>query len=202
VTIQIKDGTYTGQISLGSPFIGNGVDTIKGNASTPANVVISTAVTAFAVTGGGVVTIKDLKITTSSGHGMAISAGAYVTIDNLNFGACTANHIIVTTSALVNADGNYTISGNAARHWESRSGGNVSVQSKTITLSGTPAFSTAFAVATIQGTMIVQGNTFSGSATGKRYDSQSNSVIYTNGGGATYLPGNSAGSTATGGLYI
>jgi hypothetical protein len=202
VTIQIKDGTYTGQISLGSPFIGNGVVTIKGNTSTPANVVISTAGHAFVISGGCKVTIQDLKITTSAQNGIAASGGAFVTISNLNFGAVSSNQIQSTTGALVFASGDYSITGNATRHWETRAGGSITAVNKTVTLTGTPAFSTAFAVSSIIGSLVVNNMTFSGSATGKRYDSQSNSVIYTNGGGATYLPGNSAGSTATGGLYI
>jgi hypothetical protein len=31
---------------------------------------------------------------------------------------------------------------------------------------------------------------------------ESNGQIFTNGGGASYFPGNSAGSTATGGQYL
>jgi HK97 family phage major capsid protein len=46
------------------------------------------------------------------------------------------------------------------------------------------------------------GHTFSGSATGTRYLANGNAVVFTNGGGASYLPGNAAGSTATGGQYL
>jgi hypothetical protein len=43
--------------------------------------------------------------------------------------------------------------------------------------------------------------TFTGAATGKRYDVTENGVISTAGGGANYFPGNAAGTTATGGQY-
>jgi hypothetical protein len=43
--------------------------------------------------------------------------------------------------------------------------------------------------------------TFSGAATGARYFANMNSIIQTNGGGANFFPGDSAGSTATGGQY-
>jgi hypothetical protein len=43
--------------------------------------------------------------------------------------------------------------------------------------------------------------TFTGSATGPRYRADSLGLIQTNGAGATYLPGNSAGSTSAGGQY-
>jgi hypothetical protein len=45
--------------------------------------------------------------------------------------------------------------------------------------------------------------TFSGGTiSGARYISQRNSVIDTNGGGANFFPGSTAGSTALGGVYI
>lgn len=45
--------------------------------------------------------------------------------------------------------------------------------------------------------------TFSGTgATGTRYVAGANAVIYTAGGGASYLPGNAGGSVETGGQYI
>jgi hypothetical protein len=47
--------------------------------------------------------------------------------------------------------------------------------------------------------MLFNGSTFSGSATGKRYDVSTNAVIQTAGAGGNLLPGNSAGTTATGG---
>ena len=64
----------------------------------------------------------------------------------------------------------------------------------TVTLTGTPAFS-AFASAASTGLINPASNvTFSGSATGARYAISSNGTINTNGGGASFLPGNSAGS--------
>jgi hypothetical protein len=75
------------------------------------------------------------------------------------------------------------------------------VTSKTITITGTPAFTGEFALARRVAAIQCNGNTFSGSATGVRYLADNNGVIFTNGGGATYLPGDSAGSTASGGQY-
>jgi hypothetical protein len=43
--------------------------------------------------------------------------------------------------------------------------------------------------------------TFTGSATGLRYHVEENSVIETNAAGATFFPGNAAGTTTTGGQY-
>jgi hypothetical protein len=41
-----------------------------------------------------------------------------------------------------------------------------------------------------------------GTVTGQRYNVAANGVIFTNGGGANYLPGNAAGASATGGQYL
>jgi hypothetical protein len=48
----------------------------------------------------------------------------------------------------------------------------------------------------------INGNTYSGAATGKRYAVATNAVLNTNGGGANYFPGDVAGTTATGGQYV
>jgi hypothetical protein len=41
-----------------------------------------------------------------------------------------------------------------------------------------------------------------GTATGQRYSITGNSIINTNGAATTYLPGGTAGATATGGQYL
>lgn len=73
---------------------------------------------------------------------------------------------------------------------------------RTVTLTGTPAFSQSYVFADDTSLIRATSMTFSGSATGKRYDVATNGVINTNGGGATYFPGSVAGTTATGGQYV
>jgi hypothetical protein len=70
---------------------------------------------------------------------------------------------------------------------------------KTITLTGTPAFN-QFVYGSRIGLLQVCLATFSGSATGMRYLIDTNSVIFTN-AGATFLPGNAAGTLLSGGQY-
>lgn len=76
------------------------------------------------------------------------------------------------------------------------------VSSLVCTVSGTPAFGTAFALAAHPGVIRFYSLTFSGAATGKRYDASLNAVIDSGGGGATFFPGNVTGTTATGGQYV
>ena len=96
--------------------------------------------------------------------------------------------------------GNYA--GGAAFHWFASFGGRILVISgPTVTLSGAPAFTIAFSYAEGLGAIRATGMTFSGSATGKRYELSGGSLVQTF-GGASYLPGDVAGTTATGGQFL
>lgn len=210
VTVQVADGAYAPTsgtpVANIAPWVGGGALTIQGNASTPANVVLqSTSSDVIQVTKGalpGALTLKAFKVTSStSGAGINITQACAVNLDGLNFGSCAGQHLVCGTGAYVTFVSNYTISGGALRHWNSNPFSWINCMGKTITISGAPNFSSAFAVATFS-YMNVSGCTFSGSATGVRYLSIINGFMNTGGGGASYLPGDSAGSTATGGQYV
>lgn len=201
VTIQVADGTYSGAIVCNSQFLGSGVVTIQGNSGTPANVVLSTgSSTTLTAQNSASISIKDLKVTNTSGNGIRATSNATISFQNIDFGSVGASHMLGDDTGGVICTGNYSISGGGTCHMRSASGF-VRVSSRTVTLSGTPAFSTAFAQSVVAGTITAGSNTYSGSATGVRYDVSLNSVINTNSGGANYFPGNSAGTTATGGQY-
>jgi hypothetical protein len=206
VTIQVADGTYTGLNVARAPQVGFGKISVKGNAATPANVLISVAGgaadPAFRADDGAILYVEDLKIQTTSGDCLWAQRQASILFANLVFGPCAGWHIRAGDGGTATANGNFTVAGNAMACVRSGTGGVVRVQSRTVTLTGTPAFSGAFAQSLIGGMTVINGNTFSGAATGVRYDSQSNSVIFTGGGGPTALPGDAAGTTATGGQYI
>lgn len=204
ITIQLGDGTYTAGVAM-RPIVGASGITIQGNSSTPANVVVSTtSASAFVNDVAGLaVTLKDLKITTVTA-GIAVAAtnaGAW-NISGINFGSCANSHMYAVNGGRIGIIGNYAISGGAPSHYYFGSLGYISGGSKTVTITGTPNFTTAFAYANTPGLLENFGFTFSGSATGKRYDVAANAVCFTGGGGASYFPGSVAGTTATGGQYI
>jgi hypothetical protein len=149
------------------------------------------------------VIIKDLELRTSSGDALRIpSQGIKLQYSNLIFGAIAGSGIVCfAPGSYVQCIGNYTINGNCQRHWNFQYNSFLRADGKTITLAGTPAFSIEFANADTGAGMIVNGNTFSGSATGKRYSSKLTGFIKVDGAGSTYLPGNVSGTTATGGQY-
>ncbi|ELR02683.1 hypothetical protein GMDG_08840 [Pseudogymnoascus destructans 20631-21] len=116
----------------------------------------------------------------------------------MEFGTCATAHMHSSYAGQIAVSADYTISGGSLYHWWSETaGGSVAVIGRTVTLTGTPAF-TAFANATIVAQIVAVSNTYSGSATGSRYSVTLNGVILSS--GAT-LPGSTAGTTATGGQY-
>jgi hypothetical protein len=97
----------------------------------------------------------------------------------------------------------YNISAGAVTHIFCSSSGNVAIEGCTLTTTGTVAFSGAFVTSSFVGVVFIDSNTFTGaSATGSRYSITANGVVYTAGAATTYLPGNAAGSTGSGGQYV
>ncbi len=203
VTIQVADGTYTDTVEVLAPFVGSGTVTIKGHTGTPTNVVLSVAAwDAIHVTNAAVLIVKDFQVTVAGntgGRGCCLYADAFGTIQysGIDFGACALDHISCVNGN-VQMIGNSTISGSARRH-VSQYGGTMRIQSMTLTLSGTPNFSSAYCFSYGPGICYSNGMTYSGAATGKRYDLQLNACFLS--GGIT-PPGNVAGTTATGGQYV
>lgn len=205
VTIKLGNtGTFTtGLNATVSPVGGNVI--IEGDTVTPANTIISTtSADAVALACVGNLTVQSCELrTTTSGSGLAPkAAGARITIGSgMRFGACADYHIRAQNNGYVFCANNYTITGAAQCHMLATLAGQVEMASITVTVSGTPAFSSAFAVASLLGAISAFSITYSGSATGSRYSASMNGAIQTYGGGASYFPGNSAGTTATGGQY-
>lgn len=206
VTIQIADGTYTQATPLTlKSALGNGQINITGNVTTPANVILqTTAASTYTVLADGVTTVYNF-----SGEKMLSTRSAFnitnkskITITAMDFGACTASHLLVQWGGVIEILGNYTISGSANQHYRAVEQGFIlyNGDGMTVTVSGTPAFGD-FATSNILAAIYVPTITWTGSATGRRYYSSFNAFIGTGSAGANYFPGNSAGATATGGLY-
>ncbi len=205
VTIQVGAGTYTGGVSISSPFIG-GTVALKGDATTPSNVVISTtAADAIVASNKSSISVQGFKLsTTTSGHALFAQTGASIKVDGkMEYGAAAGFHVYAFgAGSQITIVADYAISGGAPTHLGATDGGSVTVfpNGRTITLTGTPAF-TYFAYASRVAGITAWGHTFSGAATGVRYNVDGNSVVFVNGGGASYLPGNAAGTTSAGGQY-
>lgn len=204
VTIEVADGTY-------APFeikrcIGAGSVYIVGNTGSPSAVHVTSATPgANIIRGSNVVTpynMSGMRLSSTGGGSsylISASGNTVISFGHMQFGQAFI-HIYSALGAYVTNNGPYEIIAGAARHLWAFWGGQIYLGSGTVTLSGTPAFSTAFAAAN-DGGRISAFVTFSGSATGTRYNVTLNGVAAVSGGAGSYFPGNAAGATATGGQY-
>lgn len=170
--------------------------TIQGASSTTtiAKSYVSRAVrTAWTITnqqlgGSGVVCLTALEGAQLNFSNIAVVASGYI-------GICDNN------ARMSSLGQPFSISGNLSAAFLTRFGGRVALNGSAVTITGTPAIG-RFAQAQSNASIFANGMTFTGSATGNRYDVITNGVIDTNGGGANFFPGNAAGNSATGGQYV
>lgn len=200
-TLTIGAGTWSEQGKLKSP-LGSGNVVISGAGAT--TIIDPPAGVNHCCWGefGGrfiVSNIRLTKTTATTGHAIFAQNGTIIQVNSgVEYGVVTGRQNFANQNGKIILAADYTINGNAQMHWSTASGGLIQCLSRTITLTGTPAYSSQFANASDIGLIQATGNTFSGAATGTRYLSELNSVIRTAG---LTLPGSVAGSTATGGQY-
>ena len=201
-TLQLADGTYSENVVL-KTLVGTGKVTINGNQSNPENVVIAGGSGyAVAADASGYI-LKNFEVRSASSGGLLGRYGSVLTFSTgFRFGTTGGPHMRIVDNASIIHDANYTIAGNATYHISASKGGSFGNVGGglVVTLVGSPNFSANFALADTCSTIywIV---TFSGTATGSRYLTNLNGVIYTNSAGTAYFPGNGAGSTLLGGQY-
>jgi hypothetical protein len=205
VTVQFADGTYTDAILCNRAWTGQGTGQVifQGNTSTPANVIFSTtSANAISAVRGARISITGMELrTTTSGYCLdAGAAGAIGVLTAVRFGTAASGHVVSDSAGLVLLNNSYSIVGAAPFHILVFSGGHVESLSVTVTITGTPAFSTAYAQVFRGGSATLSGNTYSGSATGVRFIVGSGGSIMTSDAGLTALPGDAAG-LFQGGFY-
>jgi hypothetical protein len=209
-TIQLADGTYGEEAGKDNVVFCDGrilgqVGPIRfvGNSVHPERVVIfATSNNIFEI----IATWAYVDGMTLTGTGSTVGLLSYfdarITFGNVVFGPMGEGIHLSSAGGIIIPFTNYKITGGAGYHMLSQTpGSRIDIDRKIITLSGTPKFSAAFAVAQNLAMISVNGNTFAGTgATGTRYIVRNNGIISTS-GDANYLPGNVAGSVATGGIY-
>lgn len=204
VTVQVGAGTHEGGVVLKN-FVGAGTASLVGDLANPANVVIDKA-SGDVVAAPGLLsawTVGGFRITTVSGQCVGVRNGGRLQITGpMEYGATSSYHMFVTQQSALVVAGDYTISGGANHHARIENAAMLQISGGlTITLTGAPAFPIAFIAAYRLSAAIVFGLTFVGAATGVRYRASLNSAIETNGGGASYLPGDTAGVLSAGAQY-
>jgi hypothetical protein len=205
ITFQLADGNY-GPFTISGVFTGAGTLFIKGNDLDPTAVVFSS----YAPTKYGLVSIvveeavpNPVVIESINFYytktALVVGFNSFVSLKNIivNYSSGIAfwsyGGIILVMSTTLTFKGNISLALSA-------SSGLIEILYSTITLDSVPSFST-FASADLLSSIKILGTTITGTATGKRYSASKNSVIYT-GSGATFLPGDVAGTVETGGIYV
>jgi hypothetical protein len=203
VTIQMADGSYGngGALNIANTWVGGGTIVWQGNLSDNADVeVVSTTYCLYIGANlPALFTVKSMHFEATL-SGIVGAATGKVAVDDMSYGACGFEHINAGAGSYLLCGGIEDISGGGTSHLRAIGLGQIGHYCFDSTLTGTPAFSIAFADAGPLG-FIDAASSFVGSATGPRYSSTGNAVINTYGSGANYFPGNSAGSTGTGGQY-
>ncbi|WP_407971472.1 hypothetical protein ACJ51O_08205 [Burkholderia pyrrocinia] len=207
-TVNVASGSYAPVAGIGA-VVGSISASSFQFVATGAATITNTSLTAcFYATGGAQYTFSGpwTLINNNTGASTAQASGAgsiLVQGAGVTHGASAGSHFLANVYGQVQVTGNYTVSGSSGSHCNAANAGSLGINSGvTVTLSGTPAFSTAFAQANGLSQISAGGVTFNGTATGTRYISQSNSIVNSNSGGANYFPGNAVGATNTGGIYI
>lgn len=206
--VHTASGSYSGGvIAVGPPPPGftNGAIVFTGGAGA----IINPAGAAFQASYGAQFTLDGgMTVESSAGNGVEARRGGLITINSITLGGVPSSNAQIRASdgGEVFLNGDYAVTGGGGWHYETVRGGRINGSigaSLTVTLTGTPAYTQQFAGSNDLGMLYVDSAsvTFSGGATGVRYLASVNAIIETNGGGATFFPGNAGGSVATGGQY-
>jgi hypothetical protein len=207
-------GAFTAGLDLSAPWLGGGSLAYDGNTGSITTVGGTSFITSGALP--GVFTIKNVTMVCTSPGGTAIYHNGAGTI-NVGTGCvfgdmAGGDHMFAgSNGALIACGANYTVAGGGRSHIYARLGGTIDLYAGVVgsvtTVSANCSFTGGFAVAnslgvvqSITGTRSFSLGSFT--VTGARYSATGNALVNSQGGGANYFPGNSAGTVSTGGLYV
>jgi hypothetical protein len=185
---------------------GSGYITLAGNTTTPANCIISATGNCFYGLNVSRWIIKGFKLTSSGAALVQIEGGGSdVQLGETDFGTSGGPaHIASRYNATITMIADYLISGQTTyAHYSCYGAGLIVAYNRTVTILANVTFS-FFANSEMTGVLNTGSLTYSLGAfvvTGARYRAVLNAVVRTGGGGASYFPGSSAGTTGTGGQY-
>ncbi len=206
VTIQVRDGTYLGDITLDSPFDGDGTVTLVGNIATPANVIIQAVGGAAPFYGHGLLVTNGARLVVNSVHfqrvmalsyGVEASAYGYIDLSQCVFsttGSYTGANIHAHEFGYIEITGDITVQSGTygSPHLFADYFGHIGGLQYTTTLTGVPSL-TFFANA--RRNSMIQTGTFIGTFTGTRWNATEKSLVLTSIPTLTAIPGSVAGNT-------
>lgn len=195
-------GTYDN-----TKFVAGSAITIYGNPAQPSDyTIVNTDSMSVVAVSNSYVMLDGVSLQEVAGGRHVVDATTGGTVDLMNIlfkaGVGPQGCIRAAYGAVVRLLGPVTLAADAASGLVSIGGSINSLVSNTITFAGNPVFSDAAVSASNAGAIYLSGTTMLGAASGQRYRSVTNAVIDTGGGGANFIPGDVAGATATGGVYV
>lgn len=205
VTIQLADGTYSANTIINGKHLGSGTLTVNGNSSTPDNVVLSGQ---FALANSASATLSNIKTLNINTVALVSGSNSVLTLGNIVFGANTSANTYAFSGGTIIFSSSYSIVGNALYHLYAYGQGSIYHQGTSsaqivVTVSAGLTF-TSFAYIARQSYLSSYFTTFSTNvATGSRVFNDSLALIFTNGAGTSYFPGNATGTTnGNGAVYV
>ncbi|MEA2757244.1 MAG: hypothetical protein QOJ54_3533 [Aliidongia sp.] len=204
LTISVGAGAYTDLFTANGPIVGQ-TNPVIINGAGMASVTVSVVGTCFVALNGASLLPQNMTLSASGPASACLAAGGSAAYGmstvfvgpGLSFGSAALAHMVVAQGGEITLNSSYTITAGAQAHWLAQNGGSLNNGNFniTVTLSGTPAFSSFFAIAA-SGGLINPANavTFSGAATGGRYSVATGANINTQGSGASYFPGSTVGT--------
>lgn len=203
VTIRLAHGTYAfgTPMVLDTPVIGAPRLVIEGDPGAPDQVVMSGDDEVFEIR-SGTVSLRGLRFQNASGGRATVVAAdrGTVALDQVDFGSA-GGHLSAAQMGTITLEGPCSVSGDASYFLRVTDGGAAQMRAQTITLVGTRDFASSFVICARCSVAQMPDLSFVGTATGRRFTVSGNAVITTNGAGASYFPGDVAGTADSGGLY-
>lgn len=198
--IQLAAGTY---IPANNLIDIPGVDEviIKGDETTPGNVIISSGSHCFESDGRSTRWhLRGMTLTSSAASGISCINGGRINFQNLVFGSCSASQISVGRGSQVFSTGVFTVTAGAARFLQCIAG-EVAITHTGTWAAGTYAYSSRTLDMDESARVRWTGTkTITGTVTGTRTSVVANSVLNLNGAAQNTIPGNADGTPNTGGI--
>ena len=218
ITISVQPGTYVGSLVAGGPLLGQTDPSQFLIFGPPTAIIDGTGGPAALYFYYGALASADGGITLqSTTSNSTYCFGAVLELSNVTFGSAgpTNVHISAHDGGIISLNANYSIAaGTQQAHYRSTGTSLIyNATTITVTITGTPTFTQAFANVSGNGVLQIASatTTFSGAATGPRFQIGSGGagagpggVIDTSGTFASdqnYFPGNSAGVANAPGSY-
>lgn len=202
IVIQVADGTYANNL-IARPLLGGGTVTIRGNLANRTNCVLTCSSGILFLSANNTTTynLEGVRFTgTGTANRVLYALNSTIQFSTVEFGTGYSNvHIFAVILGKITAYGAYSITGGCTSHLYFANNSYIQVGGYLCTLTGTPAFSGAFATGDTSAVLYATGASYSGSATGSRYALTLTAVAQT--GGLTF-PGSIAGTVATGAQYL